>query len=202
MLPYDVTQVTADDVPIDWFHSPTDSGKNFWLKSFTSDETDKVYFYFADEMKANTPYIVAFPGAKWGPKWNMFEKTIKFIGENTVVSRSSVRAVTTGNYYRFIGSTVQDHTENIYSLNGEGNAFVLNENGGSGAFRAYFKPGIFDYTVNSLAIGSEPNHPTTGVMKIAADGNVAGECYNLNGQRMKQPAKGINIMKGKKVVIK
>lgn len=201
ILPYDVSEVTADDVTIDWFHSSGDMGKNFWLKSFTSDEANKVYFDFTDEMKANTPYIVAFPGGEWGPKWNMFEKTIKFIGRNKLVSNSSVLAVTTGNNYRFIGSTVEDHSGNIYSLNADGNKFVQNVNNGSGAFRAYFKPGTFDYTVSSLAIGSEPNHPT-GIKETTIESGVTGECYNLNGQRVKQPIKGINIMNGKKFVVK
>ncbi len=201
MLPYDVSEVTADGVTIDWFHSSGDTGKNFWLKSFTSDEANNVYFDFTDEMKANTPYIVAFPGGEWGPKWNMFEKTIKFIGRNKLVSNSSVLAVTTGNNYRFIGSTVEDHSGNIYSLNADGNKFVQNVNNGSGAFRAYFKPGTFDYTVSSLAIGSEPNHPT-GIKETTIETGATGECYNLNGQRVKQPIKGINIMNGKKFVVK
>ena len=30
----------------------------------------------------------------------------------------------------------------------------------------------------------------------------AGECYNLNGQRVNAPVKGINIVGGKKVLVK
>jgi hypothetical protein len=210
MLPYDVTKVTATDpatgteTEIDWFHDKNDTGKNFWLKSFSGDATDNVYFDYAEEMTANTPYIVAFPGERWGAKWNMFNKTIKFIGENTQVSKSSTRAAVTGNAYRFIGSTVQDNTANIYCLNAAGNTFELNANGGSGPFRAYFKPGIFDRTVKSLAIGSDIGGVTTPIQDLEETPTVGEDntVYNLAGQRVAKPSKGLYIVNGKKVAIK
>lgn len=206
MLPFDVTKVTADGVDIDWFHydSPKEV-KNFWVKEFTSDANNTVNFYFAEEMKANTPYIVAFPGNKWGNKWDMSNKAIKFIGENVTVSKGGTVSSVTGANYRFIGNTIQDDTQNIYSINSDGNAFVLNENSGSAPFRAYFKPGIFDRSVMSLAIGSEPEG-TTGIEDVNLNDNVNDNdnrnFFNLNGQRVTHPTKGLYISNGKKVIIK
>ena len=167
MLPFDVTSVTADDSEIDWFHSSTDTGKNFWLKAFTNDTSDEVLFSFvSSSIEANTPYIVAFPGSKWGSKWDMSNKEIKFIGENTQLKKTS-RSVVTGSYYRFVGSTLQDNTESIYSLNSEGNAFELKATGGSSPFRAYFKPDVFDLSVTSLGIGSDD---ATGINNVNGNG--------------------------------
>lgn len=204
MLPFDVTKVTADGVDIDWFHSSTDTGKNFWLKEYTGDEGQTVNFDFAAEMKANKPYIVAFPGNKWGSKWDMSNKEIKFIGEKigekVAVSNTKSPAVVTANNYRFVGSTTAQSTSNIYVLNADGNQFVSGS--GSGAFRAFFKPGIYDRSVNSLTIGSKPADGTTGIENIENRKSEIENYYNLNGQRVSQPAKGIFIHNGRKVIIK
>lgn len=201
MLPYDVTSVTADDTSIDWFHSSTDEGKNFWLKEFSSDDGSNVYFdYVSGSMEANTPYIVAFPDNTWGAAWDMSGKTIKFIGENVIVSKGGTVSSTTGANYRFIGNTVQDNTANIYCIKADGSAFELVTSAGCSPFRAYFKPGIFDHSVTSLGIGGGA---VTGIKEIE---NVRSKkddvYYDLNGRRVLYPKNGIYVVNGKKVVIK
>ena len=199
MLPFRATAVTADDKNIDWFHSSGDSGKNFWLKSFANDTYDKVLFSFVSgsNIEANTPYIVAFPGSKWGEKWDMSGKAIKFIGENTQLLKTGMSTVT-GSYYRFVGSTRQDATSNIYSLNADGNAFELNETAGSSPFRAYFKAATFDSAVGSLGIGSddvtaieligssEQSSECSGApAKVIKNGKLYIGNYNIVGQQIK-----------------
>ena len=209
MLPFNVTKVTATDKTtheekdIDWFHRSTDKSKNFWVKKFTSDAVNTVNFDFTDEMNANTPYIVAFPGNKWGSKWDMSNKELRFIGKKVAVSKGSTLSSVTGANYRFIGNTIQDNTENIYSINSDGSAFDINESNGSAPFRAYIKPGTFDRSVMSLAIGSEPEG-TTGIedVNLNVNKNENGNFFNLNGQRVTRPTKGLYISNGKKVIIK
>ena len=202
-LPYDVTSVTADGEPIDWFHNSTDTGKNFWVKAFTGDESSKVYFDYADEIKANTPYIVAFPGDTWGSKWDLSHKTIRFIGENVTINKSGSAMPTTGANYRFVGNTLQDNTENIYCINAEGDAFSLNASGGSAPFRAYFKPGAFSQTVSSLAIGSVTGETTAITLAPVVTNNEDGYWYTIDGRRLtgKPSQKGIYIQNGKKIII-
>ena len=202
MLPFDVAEVTANGTAIDWFHSSSDTGKQFWVKKFVGDGVSTVDFDFTTEMKANTPYIVAFPGDHWGEAYNLSGKTIKFIGNNNVtVHQGGTLSTVTGANYRFIGNTVQDNTANIYGINGEGSSFVLKSTGGSAPFRAYFKPGIFDSSVTSLGIGNGGN--TTGIVEMKSEKIVDSDnYYNLNGQRVSQPAKGLYIKNGKKFVIK
>lgn len=205
VLPFDVTSVTANGEAIDWFHSGTDSGKHFWVKQFVSDESNQVYFDYADEMKANTPYIIALPGDAWGAKWDLSAKTIKFIGENVVVSNGGTISSVTGSNYRFIGKTVQDNTANIYCLNDGGSAFVLKETGGSAPFRAYFKPGIFDASVTNLGIGSWTGGTTSiNEPSININNEAPATWYSIDGRRLttKPTQKGIYIQNGKKVVIK
>ena len=202
MLPFNVTSVTANDNPIDWFHSDTDEGKNFWVKKFTSDVANNVYFDYAEAMEANTPYIVAFPGGKWGPNWDMSNKTIKFIGSGTVCNSGALSSVTGANY-RFIGSTTQDNTANIYCLNATGSAFEQVPTAGSGPFRAYFKPGTFDRTVTLLGIGSGTGE-TTSITTTNYTKETNGEWYTLDGRRLEgEPTqKGVYIVNGKKRIVK
>ena len=204
VLPFNVTSVTADDAAIDWFHSSSDKSKNFWVKSFARDESTQVYFDFVEEMKANTPYIVAFPGNKWGSKWDMSNKTIKFIGENVTVSNSEAVKSVTGSAYRFVGNTVQDNTANIYSLNEQGNLFVLNQSAGSAPFRAFFKPGTFDISVTSLSLGSVTGGTTSIDDLPATLDQETGAWYSIDGRRLNgQPTqKGVYIKNGKKTIIK
>ena len=201
MLPFDVAEVTANGTAIDWFHSSSDTGKQFWVKKFVGDGVSTVDFDFTSEMKANTPYIVAFPGNHWGEAYNLSGKTIKFIGNNVTVHQGGTLSSVAGANYRFIGNTVQDNTANIYGINATGSSFVLKSTGGSAPFRAYFKPGIFDSSVTSLGIGNGGN--TTGIVEMKSEKIVDSDnYYNLNGQRVSQPSKGLYIKNGKKFVIK
>ena len=203
MLPFDVDEVTADDTAIDWFHSGSDTGKNFWLKEFASDDVNTVNFNYVSggKITANIPYIIAFPGDKWGAAWDLSGKTIKFIGNNTLVYKGSTLSTITGVNYRFRGSTVQDDVANIYCINATGSSFELKTTGGSAPFRAYFKPGIFDSSVTSLSIGSGDGG-ATGINGIQHDTMDKGVYYNLNGQRVAQPTKGLYIKNGKKYIVK
>ena len=203
ILPFDVQQVTADGSPISWFTSASDSGKDFWVKEFTSDEAGTVNFAYTSTMKANTPYIIALPGNHWGTESDLSGKTIKFIGTSAAVSKTTGTEGVTGGNYRFLGSTTQVTTPNIYCLNDAGNSFTLKTSGGSPAFRAYFKPGTFDRSVTMLRLGSEPDGGTTGISNLRSKTeDLSGDYFNLAGQRVAQPTKGLYIVNGKKVLVK
>ncbi len=206
MLPFDVTTVTANGTAIDWFHSDSDTDKQFWLKEFTSDDESSVNFGYTTAMKANTPYIIALPGNHWGTAYNLNGKTIKFIGTDAIVSKSAP-SVVTASYYRFVGNTQAVSTENIYCINDEGSSFKLKVSGGSPAFRPFFKPGIADRVVSSLppvsllAIGTDGG--TTGIHIIKdIKGKKDDVYYDLNGRRVLYPKKGVYILNGNKVIIK
>ena len=198
ILPFDVTTVKAGETAIDWFHSSSDTGKQFWLKEFVSDEVGTVNFGFADEMKANTPYIIALPGDHWGDAFDLSSKTIKFIGSGTV--KKSTPSVVTASNYRFVGNTQAVTTADIYCINAAGNKFELT--GGSPAFRPFFKADIFDRTITSLGIGGDDG--TTGLFDIRSKADEVGGnvYYDLQGRRVLYPKKGLYILNGKKVILK
>ena len=205
MLPFDITSVTADGTPIDWFHNDGDKGKQFWLKEFVGDDTDVVNFDFVSGMmQANTPYIIALPGNHWGAEMDLTGKTVKFIGSGVV--KKSAPSVLTASHYRFVGDTKADNTENIYCINAAGDKFELKATGGSTAFRPFFKLGICDRdivkpvpTAEYITIGggSEP----TGIDEVRSKtDDVRSEVFDLQGRRVAKPAKGLYIVNGKKVI--
>ena len=199
ILPFDVDSVTADGARIDWFRNSTEGDKQFWLKEFSGDEPDIVYFDdVSGSMTANTPYLIALPGDHWGTAYDLSKKAIKFIGSGEV-KKSTSEKLTAGNYI-YMGNTSQDNTERIYTLNAAGTQFELGN--GSAPFCAYFKPISFDPNVPHLNIGCQ--EPTLSVREVENKAPSATAWYTLDGRRLSSMpnTKGIYIKKGKKYFAK
>jgi hypothetical protein len=167
-----------------------------------------VYFDYEsnDYLEANTPYIIALPGHLGEQAYDLSDKTIRFIGENTIVHKADGHATVTANNYRFTGSTHAVYSHDIYSLNGTGNRFQLTNS--SKAFRAYFKSADFHQNCTSLTIGT---NEVTGIESLPLNLSSNGEknVYSLDGRCVKEfgtqnsgLTKGLYIVNGKKVVIK
>ena len=62
----------------------------------------------------------------------------------------------------------------------------------------------FKLDTSRLSEDTSTDTPTgiVEVIRVADKGNSDGKLYNLNGQRVNQPTKGIYLMNGKKVIIK
>lgn len=200
ILPFDVDQVKQGDDSKDWFHSISDTGKHFWLKEFVSESGSIVNFDFANELKANTPYIIAVPGNAWGAKWNLTNKDITFCGSNVTIEASSTTSVS-GNNYKFVGTMKSESLSESYLLNAEGTAFTLS-NGTVDPFRAWFKSlKMLAGAAPKLNIGND-NNSTTGNIGIQRESIGNDNYYNLNGQRVEHPGRGLYIIDGKKVIVK
>lgn len=209
-LPFDVSHVTADGAAIDWFHSKTDTGKNFWVRQFTGiDDDNAVLFGNVEQMEANVPYIVAFPTDRWGAQYNLVGKEIVFHGTNArLIADVPMRLVTSK--ITFEGTTAASNVTDSYLLNAAGNTFTRG-NGDVLPFRAYFKPKD-DALSSKLAIKFVDDEPTaiTDLTLDEADGTVA--VYTLSGMRIGtvrivngKPQtdalpKGVYIINGKKVI--
>lgn len=209
-LPFDVSHVTANGTTIDWFHSKTDTGKNFWVRQFTGiDDDNAVLFGNVEQMEANVPYIVAFPTDRWGAQYNLVGKEIVFHGTNArLVADVPMRLVTSK--ITFEGTTAASNVTDSYLLNAAGNSFTRG-NGDVLPFRAYFKPKD-DALSSKLAIKFVDDEPTaiTDLTLDEADGTVA--VYTLSGMRIGtvrivngKPQtgalpKGVYIINGKKVI--
>lgn len=204
VLPFDVKQVKQGDKVIDWFHDSSDTGKHFWVKNFSSEDGSTVYFDFVDQMKADTPYIIAVPGDTWGDKWDLTNKAITFYGEDDTTFEPGTLSSVSGYHYKFAGTKQVKSVTDCYVMNNEGNAFNKTTTTVQ-PFRAYFSPLTMmsgQTATASLHIGSEGNNPT-GITEMTYDRReTKGAAYNLNGQRVAHPRKGLYIVDGKKVIMK
>ena len=202
MLPFDVTSITCTKngvkKELHWFTSDESSG-DFWLKTFSSEEGTTVNFGYASSFEANTPYIIAVPGNTWGDAWDLRNIEITFHGSAAGIGVTAPASVS-GNNYKFTGSTMTQSVSNSYMLN-DGDKDFIKGSGVVAPFRAYFKPfGAASAAASRLLIGSE--RPTAITPNIALPTRPAGKYYNLNGQRVAQPRKGLYIVDGRKVIVK
>ena len=202
VLPFTVSQVKQGEKLIDWFHSSSDTGKNFWVKTFSSEDGSTVNFDFASTMAANTPYIIAVPGNKWGEAWNLTNKDITFYGTAVTINADAVNA-TNGFIYKFAGVTKMTDIGSVYQLNATGNTFETSS-APVAPFRGYFKAlgSLLGSLPETLSIGSEGNQPTAISNITTTRPETDGAWYTLDGRHVDNPTKGVSIKNGKKVVIK
>lgn len=203
LLPFDVSNIRCEGVgDVDWFHSSSDTGKNFWVRNFTADGPGTVIFDYADAMTANTPYIIAVPDDRWGSAWQMTGRTVTFSGNSAEIKPTAECSIG-GNNFKFCGSTAGSSQKDVYLLNAEGSSFVHGDASTPvPAFRAWFTPvEISALTRPSLAIGSPE---TTGINSTATImEQSAGQWFDLSGRKLNSaPMKpGCYINNGKKIVI-
>ena len=156
-------------------------------------------------MKANEPYLIAVPGDKWGPTYDL-RKEFVFKGTDVAFSKD-VPAVEKDDY-TFVGlygkKELTDHIS--YKMNEVGDFFELVATEGvyEMPFHAYFSvlgAEMANKAMLRIVQGENPN--PTGIEQIETLDDINNAViYNLNGQRMQQMQRGVNIVGGKKVLVK
>ena len=218
VLPFTVEQVYKmdDETEIDWFRPNDPSGsKNFWVRQFYGEEGLDVYFNNADEMKANTPYIITVPGDYKGEEYSLVGKPIVFSAHNAdIVSKKVVADARNFNFQGSYGET-DTYGDYIYMLDEEdrGNHFVYSSGVNTvKPFRAYFTSETEPTDAMVLHVISYIDIPTAieevGVSNTANQGIT--RVYSISGTLVKQmpyatPSEilrdlpsGIYIINGKK----
>ena len=199
-LPFTVSAVTCDGKTIDWFHSDSDTGKNFWLKTMTGDDSGTVYFDFADALTANTPYIIALPGSDFGERQLTGKgKAITFSGTNADIKATETGSLS-GNNYKFCGSTVGQSHSDAYMLNTTGTRFIKGT-ATLPAFRAWIEAAnISSLSRTALVIG---DGDIQGISVIENDKEKNDSWYTLDGRKVNPASaikKGIYIKNGKTII--
>ena len=199
VLPFAVSKVTVTNTSgvLPW----DEANRKFWLMEFSGESGSTVNFTTAPTpLEANVPYIIALPGEDQGSLSLVDKNSLTFEGNDVNVKANAKSAVTVSKY-KFVGTmTNTGSLHNIYALNDDGDKF---QKGTASVtpFRAYFAGTSAAATATSLGIGFGGN--TTGIAELKTLRKVEdNNFYNLNGQRVSQPKKGLYIVNGKKVVIK
>ena len=183
VLPFDVTTSQMETV----------TGTTVELATLTSATAESIQFTKVESVAANTPFLVHV---------NADATNLVFTGVNVATVETTPTA--TQGAYDFVGSyTATTAPAGSYVLT-TNNTFKLvgNNDKTVNACRAYLKAnGSSSVKANSLSVEFFDNETDISLTPNPSPRG-EGSIYNLAGQRLNQPQKGINIFNGKKVMVK
>jgi len=170
-------------------------GSGYKLAKFTASGTDKMTFTTIDleGFVAGKPYLV-YPTATLSHS----DKVLA----NVSITKTEGLEDKDNNGYKFKGSfEPKSFSGNLklYRFIAGGNELQTPTGGTLKSLRCYFEyPSVGG--ARSFTIDEEGE--TTGINAVNGEGFMVNGYYNLNGQRVAKPTKGLYIVNGKKVVIK
>ena len=188
VLPFDATSIrNATDNAWLTLVSDDDNSGDVCLKEFCgTGNNDAIYFDYAKEIQANTPYIISIPQNKQ----NLINKSIAFSAADAVVTVTDQSAVAS-NTYKFIGEMREATLTGAYVLNSEGSAFTKRNNAKTDPFRAYFTTAVsYNTLITSLGIdGISDASDVRSIHTVTGRNEVGGLSH------------GIYLVKGHKVLM-
>lgn len=166
-------------------------GDDVKVAELTSGTASTLNFSTVTETAANQPYAIKvasdFTSATINGVNIVAGTPTQTVGDWNFVGTYSSTTVPTGSYYF--------KSNQLYQKGASGTTSMK-------AFRAYL---TYTGGAGAPALNFTIDGETTGIAHISADGRMnleEGAVYNLNGQRVSQPARGLYIVNGKKYVIK
>lgn len=130
--------------------------------------------------------------------WSDADASLSFTASNARISssRNAVMAAS-ADEFRFLGTTAGKRVENVLVLNDEGDAFVRKDGQiRVSPFGAYFM------APENVAEVKLPTMGGDGVIEMASQSDSPSSVYyNLNGQRVDKPQRGIYVKNHKKVMV-
>lgn len=201
VLPFEATSVKNGTNDISWFTGTSDTGKDFWLYSFSGESAGNVNFSHVSgtSVPAHTPLLIAVPDATWGAEKNLAGKPITFSATNAAIVAGK-QSVANGTNYNMQGTFCSKTASDIYVLNAAGSKFQKGSSATATPFTAYFTSLSTSSSLHSLGISIDGGSPT-GISEVKQTVNDSSATYNIMGQRT-NIRKGIIIVNGKKMVVK
>ena len=215
-LPFEVSAFKASE---SGYISPILLGAygDFWLRQFVGASSKTLYFSSTLDgtMKANTPYLLAFPGSVMG-SGHLQGQTISFLGKN-VEFASDATAEVQRNDKVFVGNydNVADDASG-WILNSTGSDLIASSVVGDKPFRAYFRTedDFADFNAAKALNISFVEDEETAIREIDEDRNAENELniYSIDGTLIRKAEnnsdsvnglkKGAYIINRKKVMIR
>ena len=103
-----------------------------------------------------------------------------------------------GTIYLNVDENKSENGVAVFTISNDGDA--LGEN--TVDTRFYFENDGFYYRFNVTFVDESKYEELDGISNVTAKNNVPAAIYNLNGQRLDKAQRGINIINGKKIVVK
>ena len=195
VLPFEPATITADGNDLRWQKEETT--KDLFIKEFASLEDDNtVVFDFPAKLEVNVPYVMAAPEAMLG-------KEVVFAADNIFLPANAddeLKLVSEAYYFMGTWSTVR--VTEAYIINADGTAFEpVTRSTNVEGMRAYFVSRLPEgERVERIVICDDLINGIT--LNPSSKGEGSKNLYNLQGQRIDRPAKGLYIVGGRKVAVK
>ncbi|MBQ3805582.1 MAG: leucine-rich repeat domain-containing protein [Prevotella sp.] len=215
-LPFEVSAFKASE---SGYISPILLGAygDFWLRQFVGASSKALYFSSTLDgtMKANTPYLLAFPGSVMG-NGHLQGQTITFLGKN-VEFEANATAEVQRNDKVFVGNydNVADDASG-WILNSAGSDFITSSVVGDKPFRAYIRTedDFADFNAAKTLNISFVEDEETAIREINEDRDAENDLniYSIDGTLIRKAEntsdglnglkKGTYIINHKKVMIR
>ena len=183
-LPFALTNKEVSNIDGKFYELNSYTNENLKFTEVSSTEIYKPYIFVPSANNVNiTGSITAYNSSTHGNlTTSVSSDAASFIG--TVAPQALISGTNT--YYGYKNGQ--------FVKIGTGSGAHIN------AFRAYISIPVSQGAPEMLNIDFGGN--TTGINTVNGEGLKVNGYYNLNGQRVSQPSKGLYIMNGKKVIIK
>ena len=203
VMPEQNVTVSATFVEIETVEATIDSSTGF--ATFCSDKAldftgiNTLEAYYAKTVEDGNVYLLRVSGAIAAGTGLVIK------GETTKIPVADNGEELSGNLMIGVATDTEVHASNIYVLTVKNDVAVFAQTGANAATvaagHAYLRVPVAQARTRTIDIGGEG---TTGIEHRFVDDNEQGEevIYNLNGQRVKNPRKGLYIINGKKVLVK
>lgn len=174
------------EYPLDFTNIDKDTFKAWYVSAVDMTSGDVTFSEITGTIKGGEAFFLyGTPGA---------ECQLAYAESSSVVLNGNKLVGTLAPTYVENGNGIQN-----YGLSG-GN-FVKMGNGVVKANKSYLPVEVGTETPTRLNIIFE-SQEATGIMNVSREGTTDNRYYNLNGQRVMNPTKGMYIVNGKKVIIK
>lgn len=202
-LPFDVDEITVEGEPVDWFTSKDDTGKNFFVKSFSTNRKEELRFAYSEAFAANTPYLIGAKGNFNGSSFDHAGKNVTFTGHNVLVR---IEGETTDKFeveaVKMLPCYTPAETKDLFGMDESMENFVKVDK--TEPFRAYVSSA---FKRDSYAVSYEEGEKSGIEEIIAGEDNISPETpvYNMQGIKVGTVAgfdsleRGIYIVAGRKV---
>lgn len=196
VLPYAPKTITADGTEIKQFSDKRATDGQIVIKEYAAQKGNRVYFDYADELKAYRPYLVAYSGTLNGTAFDLTGKEVVFGGEDIEVGVTA-NASTYASDHKFVGTLGGGNVEKAYTVTTDGQRFSQQPTPTVAPFSAYFMANNVDAEAESTLYVVADNG-TVGIRNIN-EAKEAKAIFNLQGQRVSTMHKGLYIIDGQKV---
>ena len=201
-LPFEVSAFKASE---SGYISPILLGAygDFWLRQFVGASSKALYFSSTLDgtMKANTPYLLAFPGTVMG-NGHLQGQTITFLGKN-VEFEANATAEVQRNDKVFVGNydNVVDDASG-WILNSTGSDLIASSVVGDKPFRAYFRTedDFADFNAAKTLNISFVEDEETAIREINEDRDAENDLniYSIDGTLIRKAENTSDSLKGLK----